>query len=336
MQPLDRSFFKTLKCNYNRAADNWMTSNAAKRITVFDVAELFCMGYDNSAAIEIARKGFETTGIWPYDDQKFTDEDFAAAEVTDEPLTTAAQSKLASAEVVDLQTSDCPVPFTSATADPVPSAAVRQTSDCPVPSTSADPVPSAAPRQTSDCPVPSTSADPVPSAAVRQTSDCLVPSTSASADLVPSAAVGQTSPAQCEPHPGLEEAKRILNELSPKPKLQSSRPRTRKAESAVVLTSSPFKALLQEKASKPTTGSGRPTKRWKSGVKDNDTKAPHEKTARPATCCKKMLNVDAYLHKDLSSSDDDGNVYDARPVETSGSGKMSWNKSQSSTQKNAD
>jgi len=38
---------------------------------------------------------------------------------------------------------------------------------------------------------------------------------------------------QCEHHPGLEEA-RILNELSPRPKLQSSRPRTRKAESAVI------------------------------------------------------------------------------------------------------
>ena len=198
MQPLDRTFFKTLKCNYNRAADNWMTSNAAKRITIYEVAELFCKAYDKSAGIETARKGFETTGLWPYDDQKFTDEDFVAAEVTDEPVTTAVQPALDSAEV-------------------------EQTLDCPEPST------------------PSTSASTVPVAST-------------------STALAYTPSAECEPHPGLEEARKILNEMTPRPKLQSSRPRTRKAESAVILTSSPYKALLQEK----TTGTtARPNKKRK-------------------------------------------------------------------------
>jgi len=82
-----------------------MTSNPAKRITVYEVAELFCKAYDKSAGIETARKGFETSGIWPYDDQKFTEKDFVAAEVTDESLATAVQS--VSSEV--LQTSDGPV-----------------------------------------------------------------------------------------------------------------------------------------------------------------------------------------------------------------------------------
>jgi len=97
-----------------------MTSNPAKRITVYEVAELFCKAYDKSAGIETARKGFETSGIWPYDDQKFTEKDFVAAEVTDESLATAVQS--VSSEV--LQTSDGPVASpssTSASADPTPS-----------------------------------------------------------------------------------------------------------------------------------------------------------------------------------------------------------------------
>ena len=109
----------------------------------------------------------------------------------------------------------------------------------------------------------STSTDPVPStsvsAGVVQTP---VPSTSASTDPVPSTStlLVHASRAQCEPHPGLEEARRILNELSPRPKLQSSRPHTRKAESAVILTSSPYKALLHEKSSKLTSRNG-PAKR---------------------------------------------------------------------------
>jgi len=99
LQPLDRTIFKTLKCNYNRVCDNWMTCNAGKRITVFDMAELFCKAYDKTAGIEAAKKGFETTGLWPFDDQKFTDDDFVAAEVTDEPLTTMSSSVTADSHV---------------------------------------------------------------------------------------------------------------------------------------------------------------------------------------------------------------------------------------------
>ena len=90
LQPLDRSFFKSLKSNYNRAADNWMTSNPGKRITLYDMAGIFCKAYDRAASVEKAKNGFETTGLWPYDDQKFTDDDFCAADVTDEPLPTSS------------------------------------------------------------------------------------------------------------------------------------------------------------------------------------------------------------------------------------------------------
>lgn len=63
-----------------------MTCSAEKRITVFYMAELFCSPYDKTAGIEAAKKGFKVTGLWPFNDQKLTDEGFVAAEVTDEPL----------------------------------------------------------------------------------------------------------------------------------------------------------------------------------------------------------------------------------------------------------
>lgn len=86
LQPLDRTFFKSLKANYNRAADNYMTTNVGKRITQYDMAEIFGKAYGISATVEKAVNGFQATGLWPFDDSKFTDEDFAAAVMTDEPM----------------------------------------------------------------------------------------------------------------------------------------------------------------------------------------------------------------------------------------------------------
>jgi len=78
-------FFKSLKVNYNRAADSWMTSNPGKRITFFEMAGLFQVAYNRAATVEKAVTGFRVTGIWPFNDDIFSDEDFAAAEVTEEP-----------------------------------------------------------------------------------------------------------------------------------------------------------------------------------------------------------------------------------------------------------
>ena len=86
LQPLDRTFFKSLKANYNRASDNYMTTNVGKRITQYDMAEIFGKAYGISATVEKAVTGFQATGLWPFDDTKFTDEDFAAAMMTDEPM----------------------------------------------------------------------------------------------------------------------------------------------------------------------------------------------------------------------------------------------------------
>jgi len=51
-------------------------------------------------------------------------------------------------------------------------------------------------------------------------------------------------------HPGLSEALQILQELSPKPKIAQARVRKRKAESAQVITSSPYKQQLENEAAK--------------------------------------------------------------------------------------
>jgi len=86
LQPLDVTFFKALKANYNSAADNYMTSNPGKRITFYEMADLLGKAYGKSASVEKAMKGFEHTGIWPFDQSKFSEDQYAASTVTDEPL----------------------------------------------------------------------------------------------------------------------------------------------------------------------------------------------------------------------------------------------------------
>ena len=84
MQPLDRTFFKSLRMNYNAACDDWMRCHPGRRISFFEMAELFHRAYTKSATHEKAVHGFECTGLWPYNSQMFSAEDFEAAEVTNE------------------------------------------------------------------------------------------------------------------------------------------------------------------------------------------------------------------------------------------------------------
>jgi hypothetical protein len=63
-----------------------MMSNSGKRITFYGKLDLFGKAVCKSISVEKAVKGLQHTGIWPFDENKFTDDQFAAAEVTDEPL----------------------------------------------------------------------------------------------------------------------------------------------------------------------------------------------------------------------------------------------------------
>jgi len=86
LQPLDVSFFKSLKSAYNRNADRWMVANPGQRISVDKIATIFGKAYLQTATPEKLIRGFEVTGIWPYNRTVFKPEDFAAANVTEEDI----------------------------------------------------------------------------------------------------------------------------------------------------------------------------------------------------------------------------------------------------------
>ena len=85
LQPLDVTFFGPLKSRYSREVDKWMIKNPGKRLTDYELAELFAGAYESTASVAVAKNGFEKTGIYPYNPDVFNDEDFIASAVTEMP-----------------------------------------------------------------------------------------------------------------------------------------------------------------------------------------------------------------------------------------------------------
>jgi len=85
MQPLDRTVFGPLKAHYNSECDKWMLSHAGQRISQYDIAGLFGAAYLKTCTMEKAISGFRCTGLWPFNPDIFTEDDFLPSVVTDEP-----------------------------------------------------------------------------------------------------------------------------------------------------------------------------------------------------------------------------------------------------------
>jgi len=127
------------------------------------------------------------------------------------------------------------------------------------------------------------------------------------AGTAPSSVQDASLPAFRVVHPGLQEAQAILAELSPRPKLKSVRPRTRKAESAAIITSSPYKQFVNDKMAASKPGSKRKctsasqacktkpqrTKRIKQETKKTkkeSKKAQQETDETPCCICSRKYN----------------------------------------------
>lgn len=85
LQPLDRTVFGPYKTYYNQASSEWMTNNPGKPVSIYDVAEIIGKAYPKAFTIENIVKGFEVTGICPFNENIFGDHEFLAAYVTDRP-----------------------------------------------------------------------------------------------------------------------------------------------------------------------------------------------------------------------------------------------------------
>lgn len=86
MQPLDVGIFKPFKNSYNNAVDSWMMRNPGKPLTIYDVAACVGVAHEKALTPSIIISAFRKTGIYPYDRNIFTDDDFLASNVTDRPI----------------------------------------------------------------------------------------------------------------------------------------------------------------------------------------------------------------------------------------------------------
>lgn len=85
LQPLDRSVFGPLKGKVNALCDTWMRAHPGLPMTIYDIPGIVRVALPGAGTPANVSAGFSTTGIWPFDREKFSDSDFAPSLVTDQP-----------------------------------------------------------------------------------------------------------------------------------------------------------------------------------------------------------------------------------------------------------
>ena len=118
MQPLDVTFFGPFKTFYSQACDNWVVNHPGRPITEKHIGGLVSEAFGRAATAGNARRGFERTGIWPFNPLTFSASDFAPSLTSDRPpdaqqsssVPTSASSSQVSIEPGQTSSSppDCP------------------------------------------------------------------------------------------------------------------------------------------------------------------------------------------------------------------------------------
>lgn len=83
LQPLDISIFAPLKAYYNSAVDSWLLHHPGKPLTIYEVAGCVGVAVERSMTPLNIKAGFKKTGIFPFDREIFTPDDFLSSSVTD-------------------------------------------------------------------------------------------------------------------------------------------------------------------------------------------------------------------------------------------------------------
>ena len=85
LQPLDISVFGPLKKKLSQAQSNWLRSNPGKPISIYEIASILCDPWKEALTMTNICSGFQKAGIFPFNNETFSDSDFMPADVTDRP-----------------------------------------------------------------------------------------------------------------------------------------------------------------------------------------------------------------------------------------------------------
>lgn len=76
LQPLDRSFFKSLKQNFSAASSSWMRNHPGSVIKQANIAKILGEAYPRTVCMDKGIHGFESCGLWPCNRFKIRDEEY--------------------------------------------------------------------------------------------------------------------------------------------------------------------------------------------------------------------------------------------------------------------
>lgn len=86
LQPLDVSVMAPLSAYYEQEVRKWLISHPGRAVTIYQIGKLFRAAYLRTAVAQTAIKGFEKTGIYPFNNDVFPDHLFAPSDTTERPM----------------------------------------------------------------------------------------------------------------------------------------------------------------------------------------------------------------------------------------------------------
>lgn len=226
LQPLDKSFFKSLKHHFNAVSATWMRSHPGNVIKQTDISELLGVAYPRAACMSTALHGFEACGLWPADRHKIKEEEYVVVENTGE--TEGAENHQKNTEHSVIIISDENIAEAVNSGDSENTIETINTLDDPQPSTSSHILPQA------DCATLEELAKPGTSQVQNAANQ---PSTSTQSTTIPH------TPSTQDTSPSIRAQ---LQELSPIPRIVQNK-LSRGTTASQILTESPYKNDLENK-----------------------------------------------------------------------------------------
>jgi hypothetical protein len=83
LQPLDVAVYGPFQTYFNNAGNQWQLSNPGRTRGLYEVGELSGRAFMRPVTPENTTNGFRKTGIFPLDENVFSDADFLPSSVTD-------------------------------------------------------------------------------------------------------------------------------------------------------------------------------------------------------------------------------------------------------------
>lgn len=142
LQPLDVSVYGPFKTYMRNAQNNFMTSNAGKPITIYDLSSLAAQAFNKAFTKANILSGLKKTGISPFNNEIFDECDFLSSYVTDRPDPTVPVTPEAATNV-GMQTSSLCLVTPGTSSVPV----APEASHVPVTPEAVRPYPKAGPRE---------------------------------------------------------------------------------------------------------------------------------------------------------------------------------------------